>query len=198
MKSHPILFLSFTGRISSSGFAKASKCPGISGREIAMICMNKKLMSEPLWDDDTWCSSHPVRESKEKVMQHSQLALMDCTQVLLEITEGEGPHPQGNGRMRKKSILSREETPPQHHNKREWCTQEKQIPQWDAATSKLLSRLTSLLDNMEVKWSSPSGFGAGGKCSQHHFSPKCPKVGRRGSDCSGSTQESLLTSMLCL
>lgn len=145
MKSHPILFLSFTGRISSGGFVKASKRPGISGRETAMICMSKKLMSEPLWDDDTWCSSHPVRESKEKVMQHSQLALMDCTQVILEITEGEGPHSQGNGRKRKKSILSREETPPEHHNKREWCTQEKQIQQWDVITSKHLSRLIPLL-----------------------------------------------------
>lgn len=48
MNSHPILFLSFTGRISSRGFVKASKCPGISGREIAMICMSKKLVSESL------------------------------------------------------------------------------------------------------------------------------------------------------
>lgn len=77
MNSHPILFLSFTGRISSSGFVKARKRPGISEREITVICMSKKLMSGPLRDDDTWCSSHPVREIKEKVMHHSQLALMD-------------------------------------------------------------------------------------------------------------------------
>lgn len=107
MNSHPILFLSFTGRISSSGFVKASKCPGISGREIAMICMSKKLVSELLWDDDTWCSSHPVGDSKEKVTQHSQLAFMDRAQVVLETTEGEGPQPQGNGRIRMKSTLSR-------------------------------------------------------------------------------------------
>lgn len=117
MNSHPILFLSFTGRISSSGFVKARKRPGISERKITMICMSKKLMSEPLWDDDTWCSSHPVREIKEKVMQHSQLAVMDHAQVILEITR-EGSHPQGNGRMRKKSTPPRVETSPQHHNTR--------------------------------------------------------------------------------
>lgn len=112
-----------------------------------MICMSKKLVSEPLWDDDTWCSSHPVRESKEKVMQHSQPAAKDRAQVILEITEGEGPHPQGNGRMRRKSILSRVETSPEHHNKRgchiPWngAPRKKQIQQRDVATSKHLSRL---------------------------------------------------------
>lgn len=175
MKSHLILFLSFTGMISSSGFVKASKRPGISGREIAMICMSKKLMSEPLWDDDTWCSFHPVRESKEKVMQHSQLSLMDCTRVILEITEGQGPHPQENVRMRKKSLLSREETPPEHHNKWEWCTQKNQIQQWDVATSKHLSRLIPLSDNMEVKWSSPSVFGAGRTLQSASLLPRMPK-----------------------
>lgn len=82
-----------------------------------MICMSKKLVSELLWDDDTWCSSRPVRESKEKVMQHSQLALVDCAQVVLEITEGEVSPPQGNGRMRKKFILSRVETSREHHKR---------------------------------------------------------------------------------
>lgn len=53
-------------------------------------------------------------------MQHSQLALMDRAQVILEITEGEGPHSQGNGRIkwRKKSILSRVETLSEHDDKR--------------------------------------------------------------------------------
>lgn len=105
-----------------------------------MICMSKKLMSEPLWDDDTLCSSHPVRESKEKVMQHSQLAAKDRGQVILDITEGEGPNPQGNGRMRRKSILSRVETSPEHHKRGchiPWngAPRKKQIQQRDAATS---------------------------------------------------------------
>lgn len=50
-------------------------------------------------------------------MQHSQLALMDCARVMLEITKGEEPHAQGNGRMRKESIPSRVETSPEHHKR---------------------------------------------------------------------------------
>lgn len=118
-------------------------------------------------------------------MQHSQLALMDCAQVILEITEGEGPHPQGNGRMkwRKKSTLSRVETSPGHDNKRGCHATshgtvrpgKKQIQQWEVTTSKHLSRLIPLWGQHGGEVVITKCFWGWGNLQSASLLPKMPK-----------------------